>query len=306
MVYFFKTDRYCGTAIPDSLGFILGYWHPAAPGVIRYGDFWNKPDLFFSVFANYSYAFDITCCALFLALIGWLAATRQLGLDRRRATVVCMLFLLFLLLPSQMEGGSGVDHRVPVVLLLFLVGLSAPRFPRRPAAWAIGVGAVGILTLRVAIIETVWRHADAIYSADIIGIDALPKGAKLAVSIPPEAIQLVPVPEVHLAVLAVQRREAFVPTLFAYPGQQPVTMTPTYAALASAVPPQSFWVALVDGNAQELGRVLPVLKQYDYVAFAGNKTVNVLPLACLRPVFQQRSFQLFRVIHDPDCPGQED
>ena len=83
-------------------------------------------------------------------------------------------------------------------------------------------------------------------------------------------------------------------------------MTPTYATLASAVPPQSFWVALVDGNAQELGRVLPVLKQYDYVAFAGNQTVNVLPLACLRPVFQQRSFQLFRVLHDPDCPGQED
>ncbi len=286
--------------------FILGYWHPAAADLFRYGDFWDKADLFFSVFDNYSYVFDIACCALFLTLIGWLASTRRLGLDRRRSTVVCLVFFVFLALPNQIEGGSGVDHRVPVALLLFLVGLSAPRFPSRRVAWAIGVGAFGILVLRLAIIETVWRHADAIYSADIIGIDALPRGAKLAVSIPPDAIQLVPVPEVHLPALAIQRRDAFVPTFFAYPGQQPVIMTPPYAALATAVPPQSFWVALVDGNVQELGRVLAVLKQYDYVAFAANQTVNVLPFACLRPFFQQPSFQLFRVLHDPDCLGQED
>jgi hypothetical protein len=45
------------------------------------------------------------------------------------------------------------------------------------------------------VIEYVWRQADEVYSADLIGIDALPRGVKLAVAIPPDAIQLVSVPE---------------------------------------------------------------------------------------------------------------
>ena len=54
-----------------------------------------------------------------------------------------------------------------------------------------------MLGIRLMVIEYVWRQADEAYPADLIGIDALPRGVKLAVAIPPDAIQLVSVPEVQ-------------------------------------------------------------------------------------------------------------
>ena len=120
-----------------------------------------------------------------------------------------------------------------------------------------------MLVIRLVVIEHVWRQADEIYSADLIGIDALPRGIKLAVAIPPDGIHLVSVPEVHLPVLAISRREAFVPTLFAYPGQQPIALQPSYAALADAAPPQLFWIGLTGDDTAEITQLLPVLQQYE-------------------------------------------
>jgi hypothetical protein len=288
--------------IPTAL--FLACWRWTAADVISYGEFWRKADALFSLFDNYDRAFDLTCFALFLSLFGWLAWTRRLFLLPRLNWAVCSVFVAYLALPRQLYGGSEVDHRLPVALFLFLVASSAPRFPSRRAAVVIGIVAASVLVLRLAVIEAVWRHADQIYSADLVGIDALPQGAKLAVGIPPDAIHLVRVPEVHLAALAVARREAFVPTLFAYSGQQPLTLKPRFAALADAVPPQLFWVGFVDRDTEELGRLVAALEEYDYIVFTGGP-VNVSPTPCLRPFFHQPTFQIFAVLHDPGCANPD-
>ena len=145
----------------------------------------------------------------------WLAATRRLRLAPRLAGAVGLVFAAYLLLPSQMYGGSGADHRLPVAIFLLLIAASAPQFPNRRTAAAIGVAAAVLLVARMAVIEHVWLRADRVYSADLAGIDMLPRGAKLAVAYPASAVNFAPIPEVHLALLAVARREAFVPTLFA-------------------------------------------------------------------------------------------
>ena len=225
--------------IPAAL--VVGYWHPAAAGGISYAAFWRKADLLFSVFDNYDRAFDIVCFALFLGLIVWLAATRRLRLAPRLAWAAGLVFAAYLLSPSQIYGGSGADHRLPLAIFLLLIAASAPKFPNRRTAAAIGVATAVLLVARLAFIEHVWRRADQIYSADLAGIDMLPQGVKLAVAYPANAVNFVPVPEVHLAVLAVTRREAFVPTLFAYQGQQPVTLKQPYATLADAATPQDLW-----------------------------------------------------------------
>jgi len=121
------------------------------------------------------------------------------------------------------------------------------------------------------------------------------------VAIPPDAIDLVSVPEVHLPALAISRREAFVPTLFAYPGQQPIALWPPYAALADAAPPQLFWAGLTGGDAAEIKQLLPVLQQYDYVALIGGGPVDVQSNRCLAEFYRQPSLQIFAVLHDPGC-----
>ncbi len=281
-------------AIPAVLFF--GYWHPAAAGGISYAAFWRKADLLFSVFDNYDRAFDIVCFALFLGLIGWLAATRRLRLAPRLAGAAGLVFAAYLLLPSQIYGGSGADHRLPVAMFLLLIAASAAKFPNRRTAAAIGVVAAVLLVARMAVIEYVWLRADRIYSADLAGIDMLPRGAKLAVAYPASAVNFVPVPEVHLAVLAVARREAFVPTLFAYKGQQPIALKPPYDALADAATPPELWDVVLAGR-----NTPKVLQQYDFVAVTGGEPLSLPPAPCLRPFFGQSTFEIFTVLHDARC-----
>jgi len=279
----------------------LGYWHPAAAG-IGYAVFWRKADLLFSVFDNYDRPFDIVCFILLLGLLGWLTATRRLRPAPRLSWALGLVFAVYLLLPSQIYGGSGADHRLPMAIFLLLIAASAPEFPNRRTAAAIGVAAAVVLVARLAFVESVWLQADRVYSADLAGIDMLPHGAKLAVAYPARAVNFVPIPEVHLPLLAVARREAFVPTLFAYEGEQPVALKPPYAALADTAMPQDFWALLAGGaTAAETTGLRRVLQQYDFVAVAGGVPPDVPPVRCLRPFFRQQNFEIFTVLHDAAC-----
>jgi hypothetical protein len=163
-----------------------------------------------------------------------------------------------------------------------------------------------VLVARMAIIEYVWLRADHIYSADLAGIDMLPRGAKLAVAYPASAVNFAPVPEVHLAVLAAARREAFVPTLFANEGQQPIALKPPYETLADAAMPQELWAVVVPGgDAVKTGGPLTALQQYDYLAVTGGEPSGVPPTRCLRPLFTQPTFEIFTVLHNTSCQSPE-
>jgi hypothetical protein len=279
----------------------LGWRREVAGGGISYAGFARKADLLFSVLDNYHRPFDIACFALFLALGIGLAASGRLGLAPRLGWAAGLVFTAYLLLPNQIYGGSGADHRLPIAFFLLLVAGSAPRFPSRRAAIAIGTAAALLLTLRIVAIELVWRRADRVYAADLAGIDALPRGAALAVAYPADTVHVVQVPQMHLAALATVRREAFVPTLFAIAGQQPIAVKPPYSALAEAAQPQLLWAAFVDGGSDEQARVAPALKEFDYVAFTDQGAVHVPPSPCLAPVFRQPTFQIFVVRHDASC-----
>jgi hypothetical protein len=285
-------------AIPVMLFF--GYWHPAVAGGVSYAAFWRKADLLFSVFDNYDRAFDIVCFGLFLGLMGWLAATRRLRLAPRLAWAAGLVFAAYLLLPSQVYSGSGADHRLPVAMFLLLIAASAAEFPNRRTAAAVGAVAAVLLVVRLAVIEYVWLRADRIYSADLAGIDMLPRGAKLAVAYPASAVNFAPVPEVHLAALAVARRDAFVPTLFAYEGQQPIALKPSHAVLANPATPQELWDVVVAGR-----NTPKVLQRYDFLAVTGGRPPSVPPTPCLRPFFGQSTFEIFRILHDAACGSPE-
>lgn len=271
--------------------------------MVSYAGLWRKADLLFSVFDNYDRPFDIACFALVLALIGGLVWARRLGMGPRLASAAGIVFAAYLLLPSQMYGGSGVDHRLPIAFFLLLVAASAPRFASRRIATAVGVVTASILVIRLVVIEHVWREADRVYSADLGGIDALPRGSKLAIVHPADLFHVVPVPEVHLAVLAIPRREVFVPTLFAMPGQQLVAVKPAFAALAKEAQPPRLWAILVGGHAARREPLPAALAPYDFVAFTDKSPIHLPSSRCLAPFFAHPTFQIFAVSHDLDCAG---
>ncbi|MBV8775741.1 MAG: hypothetical protein JO258_00955 [Alphaproteobacteria bacterium] len=279
---------------------LFGFALTAPHGAVSFGAVWRKADLLFSVFDNYSRPFDVVCFALFAGLLAALALTRRLAVAPRLGAACAMLFAAYLLLPNQMVGGFGADHRLPPALFAVLIAMSAPVLPRR-AALLLGGAAAAMLLLRVAAIEVAWRRADAIYAADLAAIDALPSGARLAVAYPPREVNGGGIPVLHTAALAASRRAAFVPILFADETQQPLRLRPPFDALAAATSPTAIWAAFVDGDAATGREISPVLRQYDFVVFAHRKPFAVAPRDCLRRAPSPPNFQLFAIDRDRAC-----
>ncbi|HZK92507.1 MAG TPA: hypothetical protein VFC56_20395, partial [Stellaceae bacterium] len=140
-----------------------------------------------------------------------------------------------------------------------------------------------------------------LYAADIAAIDRLPEGARLAVAFPAREINAGGVPQLHVATLAAARREAFVPTLFAYATQQPLVPRPPYDALAAATSPEALWSAFVAGDVAAQAQVAPVLRDYDFVVFADREAFSVPPRPCLHAVTSPPNFQLFALGRDESC-----
>jgi hypothetical protein len=277
-------------------------WHQqAADRGISYAG-WRKFDLFFSIFDNYSRSFDIGCFALFAGGLIWLACRGQLGLNPRLGSAAGLLFAAYLAAPSRIYGGSGLDHRLPLAFFLLVIAGSAPRLALRHAQVVVAATAL-LFALRIIVIERVWLQADQIYSADLAAIDALPGGARLAVAYPPDMIHVVALPQLHLPAMAVVRRNAFVPTLFAVPGQQPLALRPPWAAVADAAQPPVLWAALT--GAVPAPALPPVLAQFDDVAFVGRGHVQGPLSHCLVPVAAAPAFRIFAVRHGSSCTAAD-
>ena len=108
-------------------------------------------------------------------------------------------------------------------------------------------------------------------------------------------------PEIHLPLLAVLDRDAFVQTIFAYPTQQPILRVPFFDGLADLTRPEDVWGAYVtnDGDHAE---VLKQLNFYDYVALVGTGDFTVTAESCLIPRFKAPGFQLWAMDHTrPGC-----
>jgi hypothetical protein len=223
-----------------------------APAGIGYGNPLRKLDLPVSIFDDYNRIFDGATFALVTAgLIAGLARGGVTLHPRLRWSVLALL-LVFLLLPSRLLSASGIDHRLPVAIAFLLAAGTdwphmAPVGRQRVAACLLLLFAV-----RLAIVECVWLAADRSYAALMPAFDLVPRGGRLAVAAPAEATRAGGVPLLHFPTLAVLRRDAFVPTLFADPAQQPIRLTAPAASLARGDEPARLWQRLAEGQATAL------------------------------------------------------
>jgi len=278
----------------------LAWLEPGPGGAIRYARFVRKFDILFNVFDNYSRPFDVICFVLLVTVLAVLAGSRRLHLAPRMLTAIGLVFVAYLAMPSQLLSGSGADHRLPIALFLLVIGGAAPDLSRREVM-VFGGAAAAMFAARMAVIEAEWLRADRIYTGDLVALDRLPEGASLAVAYPADEIHAGAIPELHVPTLAAARREAFVPTVFALPSQQPLTLTPAAAALARLSVPPLWWLAFVDRDAAARARLGPALAQYDYVVFLDRHRFALPPDPCLKPVAGAPNFHLAAIEHGPAC-----
>lgn len=267
-------------------------------GSIEYGRFVRKFDLFFTLFNNYSLTLDAVTFAAALAALAAGLVTGSVVVHRTMVLPLVALLAAHFALPSKILTASGVDHRLPVLLGFIFLASSTPVIAGAATRTVITAAILGFLLVRMAVVASHWRQSDALYTSALAILDHLPTGSRLAVAHPPGLVNVFrdSPPLVHLPTMAVITREAFVPTLFAYASQQPISLRPPYAALAAAAPPEAFWSALVAGNAAP-DRVTAALCQYDFIAFVDRQPFRVGPSDILAPETVGESLQLFRTLH---------
>lgn len=273
--------------VPFLPALALAVLAPPGGGEIHFGHLARKPDLLFGVFDNYDRVFDVVCFAL-LALLAVIAyGRRQLGILPRLRGALLLLAVAYLLAPAQIMTASAVDHRLPPALALLLAAAtSAPRLAPRTAR-AVAFGLLALFLARMGAVAVAWERADTVYERLLAALDRLPMGARLAVAHPADAINSSPIPKTHLPVLAVARREAFVPTLFAFEGQQPVRFTESGRRLAAAASPPELWAALMAGAVPE------VLREFDAVVVLSRHPFELPPNPLLQPLAVEPDFAIY-------------
>lgn len=142
------------------------------------------------------------------------------------------LLALSVALPQDLFGTAFVNWRFPVMALLTAVAAVRPGLRSHRAAAAAACLLLLVALGRTASVAGVWRERQADAAAVERALAPVPAGAAV---LPARTVQApgTPAPHgrnymaglplyMHHQALAVVRREAFVPTLFAAPGKQPI------------------------------------------------------------------------------------
>jgi hypothetical protein len=285
-----------GVSFVPALVILFAATPGAIDGAVRYGHFGRKLDLLFSVFDNYSRIFDVACFVLAALALIFLFWRRWVRLAPAMAVPLALLALVYLAMPSQLATASGADHRIPLLLGLVLLASSEWTAPRVKTRRFFLAAALALFVMRLGVVTAVWRDSDERYANLLGALDRLPAGSRVAVAYPPEAVNSEAMPLAHFPTLAIVRRDAFVPTLFAFPTQQPVALRPTYRALADRLPPERLWAGLVAANPPLDDSERAALHDYDYVIFVGRRPFLLAPRPALESTFTAARFTLARVV----------
>jgi hypothetical protein len=272
---------------------------PGGTGDIGWSRLVRKLDLLYNIVDNYHPWFDIATLLLLAALFIGGGLRRAIVLNRLMVLPLIFLLLAQLVMPNRLFGGTGVDHRMPLVLALILVGASSAVLHNRRRQTLLAMLLALLFVARIAIVTVTWIDYDRIYAPIVAALAALPKGSRLAIASPPSAVHVVrdEPPMTHLPALAVVTADAFVPTLFTFPGQQPLSFRAPYAALAATASPEAFSAVLVDGAPDPDHRIAEALSGYDFILVTGDKPLRLSDDLHLTPRAALGGAQLFAVAH---------
>jgi hypothetical protein len=264
-------------------------------GTIAVGNPLRKIDLLFSIMDSGNRAVDITCFAFVVLALGVAFKRRWLTLAPSMRLPLALLGLVYVLMPTQILTASQVDHRLPLALALGLVAGLVWTGPSPRVERLLLTAIATVFAVRSGWLEIAWRASDRTYATYLTALDAVLEGSRIAVAYPPAALHLTLTPLAHLPLLAIVRRDAFVPTLFAYPGQQPVAFTAPYAAFVQALSPDMLWAHFAGGTQLLPRDTALALAHCDYLVMLDNAPFVPATNTGIVPVLDTPRFKLYRL-----------
>jgi len=279
------------------LALLIAMAQERLPDRLQFPGFDEKLTWVGAVFDVYSPTFN----AISLVILGLAAclgiATRRLVIPVSMAIPLLVLSLAFVAAPHAVIGASGgVAQRLPVLIFFLLpAAVSASGAFRRWMAQVAALIGLFLFAAHMALVAAQWQRADAGYARRIAVLDRVPEGGRLATA-HPENVSSVSLPLLHFPMLAMPRRNAFVPLLFATPGQQIVRITSEGARLRERVWPEQLWAMLTARTSRE-SEVLDALRDFDAVVLFDLQPFDFKPPSFLAPIAVEPGFALYRIVH---------
>lgn len=210
---------------------------PALPGQWRG---WDKLLAVMSPFMTTN--FDITML-MSLGFVSFLLLTwRSMAVAPAFPLSMFTLAILFFVAPATIKGGTFVDVRIVLMMVLITFAGLSPRLPGRAAGLAILFFAA-LIMVRTGYLAWSWSGHRADLAEVRMAIANVAPGTKVMVArghrgidtevvVPSRALPAVYRLDGHLGALLTIERKAFWPLMFADPAQQPIMVRPLYNAIA--------------------------------------------------------------------------
>lgn len=220
----------------------------------------------------------------------------------------------FLAMPVRLFDTAFVDVRIVMAAAFIVPAFVEVRIARPGHRVAAAIGLAGIALLNLATVARVQMSYAGEYRRLVASFSALRPKARVLVAHSGDGLDpprdLAEYPIFHAPVLAVHYADAFVPTLFAYPGKQPVRPRASMRRLS----PRLSNLEGIDDLAR-IARGEPVpgrpayladwTRDFDYLYVVGPVVGNPLP-GRLAPIGEGSRYSAYEIRHPAEpAPGED-
>ncbi|MBV8652200.1 MAG: hypothetical protein JO255_12085, partial [Alphaproteobacteria bacterium] len=224
-----------------------------------------KPLAFYRTLQSGNALLDaVTPIVLCLALIAVLLGGRiRIAPPMRLA--LAALAVTFLAAPTDLMGALWLDARLPIALVFMAIAGSEAQFRSVPLRRAVGLAMAGLLVFQATVMSASWITYERIEDEFVSAFSDIPAGSTLVVGAGGEMPTLLYRDEAglagwrpplkHVASLATVPKPIFVPSTWADPTQQPVAVTPRYAAMKALQGNNPVPLSSLDDFARLIGRI---------------------------------------------------
>jgi hypothetical protein len=277
---------------------------PALGRTIYWKPLLKAPSIFLST-NGYSFWLSCLLTSTLIVAIYVLWRSKMLSLSDAGRWIAAGFLICFIVLPFQIFNSAFVDFRFPAAALLVFPAFVKFSIPLRHLNW-VRVTVAAVISINTAYVGWCWITYDKEYMDLKASFRLLKKDSRVLVGFGGNneltPTHLSDAPMLHAPTLAVHYAKALVPTLFAFPGLQPVTLKPEFThfrilqtQLNDPVPMQVL-KAIATGaernNLPEFVRHWP--DYYDYLYLLGPHISNPVP-GILQEIDESKSFTLYRI-----------
>ena len=265
-------------------------------GDTQYGNWIDKFVAFLDIFNNYNLALDIATFVFFGSLLIAGLYLRKVHIHPAMRLSIGIMLALYFAMPALMFSSYGADRRLLIMLALVLLSSIDVRLERSRLCAGLAAAVFILFMTRMTVIGLEWNKAARVYAQVLSAIDRIKPGSRLAVLVGGNLFPSLQNPPLdHLANMAVVKKNVYINSLFAEPGQQVLRLKFVVQNDFSVTPSQTFRV-----KASEIGTVNPFPKlpisQFDYLMIINPKYFVAERPAEFERIYKNSVVSLYRHI----------